>query len=88
MREGQNLRESLDALETKWFVLPFHFVWECACLASVANKFLQSQEAVDLWSRAWGTPHDFKFGIACKSTFPPVATLVKNRRRLDGEEAA
>eukprot|EP00438_Fugacium_kawagutii_P000047 Skav211389 [mRNA] locus=scaffold8085:1910:3208:+ [translate_table: standard] len=88
IRDGLGDGEQLLSPKTKWLVLPFHFVWECACLTSVANKFLQSHEAQDLWSRAWGSPPDFKIGIAWKSTFPPVATCLKNLWRLDGEAAA
>ena len=78
IREGLGEGEKPHSPQTKWLVLPFHFVWESACLTSVANKFLRSHEAQLLWSKAWGTSPDFKIGIAWKSTFPPVATRLKN----------
>lgn len=74
--------------EVKWIVLPFHFVWESACLTSVANKFLNSHEAQVLWAKAWGSTPSFKISVAWKTTTPPVATILKNLWRMDGEVAA
>ena len=43
--------------EVKWIVPPFHFVWESACLTSVAIKFLNSHEAQVLWAKACKKEH-------------------------------
>ena len=71
-----------------WMVLPYHFVWEAACLAKVANKFLHSPEAQILWAKAWGKTPECRIGLAWKVTSPPLATLFKSLWRLDGEVAA
>lgn len=60
-----------------WMVVPYHFVWEAACLAKQANEFLHSTEAKTLWMKAWGTTPVFRIGMAWKVTAPSVASFFK-----------